>query len=216
MTLSKGRIAGSMNRTPLDRHLFRISNVLARNLAGDEPRLTFAQLIEELGTQSHMVVILFFCALNMLPGPPGFGGTIAITIFVLALTMVLGRPIRLPRFIGERRVPRRMLQSTLKRLKSFSRQFGRFSSPRLEILATEATNKPLGIIIMLMCLPMVVPIPFMNAIPNVGLTIMCLSRLNHDGTLMGAGFVVGVIGVVIDLAVIITLVTLAMNAGSFF
>jgi hypothetical protein len=68
---------------------------------------------------------------------------------------------------------------------------------------------------MVLCLPMVVPIPFMNAIPNVGVAVMCLSRLNRDGLGLIIGIAIGAIGFLVDAWIIWLVVSLGFSAGGF-
>ena len=75
---------------PISRHVNRIITVLRRiSSEGEASHLTFADLIAAMGPQAHRLLILMLTLLNMIPGPPGFGGTIAWTTFAVALAMAL-------------------------------------------------------------------------------------------------------------------------------
>ncbi|HUH76179.1 MAG TPA: exopolysaccharide biosynthesis protein, partial [Devosia sp.] len=128
-------------------------------------KISLSQLIVLLGADSHLVVLLVFCILNMIPGPPGFGGSIAIATFSFALAMVLDRPIRLPAFVGNRQVPLAPLLKMLERLLLVSRKLNRISQPRAEFLTGPTARRVIGGCIMVVCTVMVVPIPFINAVP---------------------------------------------------
>jgi len=43
-------------------------------------------------------------------------------------------------------------------------------------------------------LPMVLPIPFINAVPNTGIAVICVSRINRDGVGVLLGMLIAVIG----------------------
>jgi hypothetical protein len=203
-------------RSPAEIEIDDIRAAVRARVKDDGPPLTVAEIIVMLGGHSHTLIILVFCVLNMLPGPPGYGGTIAIVVFFIALAMVRGKQVRLPSIIGKRKVSSRLLLGMLKRLAWLASWLARFTAPRLTALTDERATMALGILIMILCVPMVVPIPLMNAIPNVGLTIICLARLNRDGFGMLLGIAVGIIGVLVDLWVIATVVSLAFAAGGFF
>ena len=52
---------------------------------------------------------------------------------------------------------------------------------------------------------MLVPIPFTNMVPSIGIAMLCVGLLNHDGLLVLAGAVAGAIGLAL-LAVAIWLI----------
>jgi hypothetical protein len=201
--------------SPVELHLFAMREALHQAGRGQAPELTFSGLIRILGENSHTLVILVFSLLNMIPGAPGWGGIVALAMFGFASAMLLARPVRLPRFAGDRRVPAKLLLKLLERLARYSRALARISFPRLPALVSETTGRPFALIVMVLCLPMVVPIPFMNAIPNVGVAVMCLSRLNRDGLGLIIGIAIGAIGFLVDAWIIWLVVSLGFSAGGF-
>ncbi len=205
----------SPHASPVELQLDAMRQALHLSASGQAPELTFAGLIKVLGINSHTLVIFVFSLLNMIPGAPGYGGIVALAMFGFALAMLLGRPLRLPRFVGDRRVPVKLLLKLLARLLRYSQWLARISFPRLQSLTGPRTGRPFALIVMVLCLPMVVPIPFMNAIPNVGVALMCLSRLNRDGLGLIIGIVIGAIGFLVDAWVIWTVISLGFSAGGF-
>lgn len=183
--------------SPIERHTARMVSALQRLAASDDPNLTFTRLIDVMGRSSHRLLILMFSLLNMLPGPPGFGGTIAWTTCGIALAMVLNWPIRLPALIGDRKLPLNLLLKLSERVAQATRYAARFSRPRLKWLTGAAATIPFGIFVMAISVVMTIPIPFINAIPNVGLCIMSFSMLNRDGLGLLLGLVVCILGLVI-------------------
>lgn len=155
-----------------------------------------------LGHHSHTLVILVLSVLNMIPGPPGYGGTLAFAMIFMAVTMVLGVPVQLPGWIGDRQIPSRFLMRMLDRLGTFARVFARFSRPRLEILTGDSARRPMAAFVILVSLPMVLPIPFINAVPNVGIAVMTVSRINRDGLGVILGFIIACLGLVIAVAAV--------------
>jgi len=198
--------------SPVEIQAHALVDMLAEVAARPDPKLTLAGLIELLGVHSHLVVLLVFCVLNMVPGPPGYGGTIAIATFSFALAMVLDKPIRLPKFIGDRGLPLKLLTNMLGKLARASTWAGRLSRPRLQFLAGNHAKRPVGFFIMGVCVLMMLPIPFINAVPNVGLSIICFSMLNRDGAGVLLGGVVSIIGLLIGVLSIYVAVSLGIAA----
>jgi len=186
--------------SPIALYANRMVSALQALAASDDPNLTFSRLIDSLGRNSHRLLILLFSLLNMLPGPPGFGGTIAWTTFAIALAMAMNWPIRLPGFIANRKLPLDLLLKLSERAAWAAGYAARISRPRLRWLTGAAATLPYGIFVMFISVVMTIPIPFINAIPNVGLCIMSFSMLNRDGLGMLAGLVVCLLGLAVAAA----------------
>ncbi len=182
---------------PIKGYVNRIVAGLRRVAESDAPRLTFERLIEAMGEHSHRLLILMLTLLNMIPGPPGFGGTIAWTTFAVALFMVLGRPIRLPGIIGRRKLPLGPLLKASEQVAKVTAIIARFSRPRLRGLTGAAATIPYGIFTMLVSGFIVLPIPFINAIPNAGLCVIAFAMLNRDGLGVLIGLVICAVGLVV-------------------
>ena len=197
---------------PINRHTNRIVAGLRRVAESDAPRLSFDRLIDAMGRHSHRLVILVLTLLNMIPGPPGFGGTIAWTTFAVALFMVLGRPIRLPALIGDRKLPLGPLLKASEQVARVTAVIARFSRPRLRWLTGAAATLPYGIFTMILSVFMTLPIPLINAIPNIGLCVIAFSMLNRDGLGVVIGLVICTMGLLVAGALLTGVFHLGMAA----
>jgi hypothetical protein len=177
-----------------------------------DAKLTFSGLIEARGPGAHRLLILVLTLLNMIPGPPGFGGTIAWTTFAVALAMVLGKPIRLPGIIGDRKLPLAPLLKASEQVLKVTALIARFSKPRMRWMTGAAATVPYGIFTMVISVAMTVPIPLTNAVPNVGLCVLAFSMLNRDGIGALVGVVICLIGLGIEIALILGAINLGMQA----
>jgi hypothetical protein len=184
--------------TPLEARVEAIATSL-RETPGD---LTAGAVMGLLGATSHTVAILVLAVLNMIPGPPGYGGTVAIAMMGVTLAMLLGWPMRLDGWIGRRKLSHKLVVRVVDRLVMLARLIGRVSKPRLEWLAGDAVERPTGCFILLVCLPMVIPIPLINAVPNVGIAVISVSRVNRDGVGVMVGGVIALIGLAIAVAAV--------------
>jgi hypothetical protein len=177
-----------------------------------DAKLTFSGLIEAMGPGAHRLLILVLTLLNMIPGPPGFGGTIAWTTFAVALAMVLGKPIRLPGIVGGRRLPLAPLLKASEQVVKVTALIARFSKPRMRWMTGAAATVPYGIFTMVISVAMTVPIPLTNAVPNVGLCVLAFSMLNRDGIGALVGVVICLLGLGIEIALILGAINLGMQA----
>ena len=180
--------------TPVEAQISALLEALKATRAQQQPCFTVAELIAALGPSSHILVILVFSVLNMIPGPPGYGGTVAIAIIGFAIAMIMNAPITLPHWIGDRHLPVRALRRVAGLFAGIARFIGRFSRPRLIKLSAPSMRPVLGLFIIAVSLPMILPVPFINAVPNVGICVLCLGWLNRDALMIIFGMIIAMIG----------------------
>ena len=190
-----------------------VNGVLGRiRRIADDPtsRMTCNGLIEIVGADSHILAILVFSVLNLLPGPPGYSVVIGLAIMAFAVMMLIGKPLRLWRFVGERRVPLVILVKLLEFFASFARFISRFSSPRIPALSAPGLLPLISLLAFIFGAAMLVPIPFTNTLPSLGLAITCVGMLNRDGIAVLVGLTAALIGVLLLGLAIWILLTLTM------
>ena len=183
--------------TPVEAQLGDIIGALEAVALRPEADFTVGELIGLLGASSHILVILVFSVLNMIPGPPGYGGTMALAIIAFSIAMIAGAPLRLHPWIAARRLPVKTMLGVVTRLAGLARLIGRFSRPRFLLLSAPSMRPALGAFIIVVSAPMIVPIPFINAVPNVGICVLCLGWINRDGLGIIGGALIGFMGFVI-------------------
>lgn len=200
----------SRGTPPIVRYTNRIVGGLRTVSETGAEKLTFSNLIDVMGSGAHRLLILMLTLLNMIPGPPGFGGIIAWTSFAVALAMLLGRPVRLPPILGKRKLPVTPLLKASEQVVKVTGIIARFSRPRFRWLTGAAATIPYAVFAMIISVAMTLPIPFANAVPNVGLCVLAFSMLNRDGV----GAIIGTLICLIGLGVEIALILGAINLGA--
>jgi hypothetical protein len=164
---------------------------------GRTDAVTAGGLIDMLGRTSYPMVILVLSVLNMIPGPPGYGGTIALAIISATIARLLGRPLRLGGRIGQRVLPEKLLARMIAQMQWLARLIAGISRPRLRHLTGPHSERLTAVFILLVSLPMVLPIPFINAVPNTGIAVICVSRINRDGLGVLLGGAIALVGLAI-------------------
>lgn len=178
-------------------------------------RITCNDLIEIVGTDSHILTILVFSVLNLLPGPPGYSVVIGLAIMAFAVMLLVGKPLRLWAFVGERQIPLNILSKLLEFLAAFTRFVSKFSSPRILALSSARLLPLFAVMSFIFGIAMLVPIPFTNTLPSLGLAIVCVGVLNRDGLAVLIGATLAIIGVVLlalALWIVLTLTILVSGA----
>lgn len=182
---------------PITRYTRRISSALRRAAESDQSHVTLSGLVELLGARAHRLLLLVVSLFNMIPGPPGYGGTMAFTTGAIAFAMMLGKPISLPNILGKRKLPLDLMVKASDQVVKVANILARFSKPRMRWLTGAAANLPYAILVIVVSVAMSFPVPFINSIPNVGLCIIAFSMLNRDGI----GVIVGIGATAIGMAV---------------
>ena len=197
-------------RAPLEA---MVASVLERirDISGDPTgRLTCNGLIEIVGPNSHILAILVFSVLNLLPGPPGYSVVIGLAIMAFAVMMLTQKPLRLWPFVGERRIPLTILVKLLEFFAGFTRFISKFSSPRVVMLSSPRLLPLIAIMAFVFGVAMLVPIPFTNTLPSFGLAIICVGMLNHDGIAVLVGSAFAILGLVLLAAALWIVLTLTI------
>jgi len=177
-----------------------IDDFIARlEVLAEQPdaRLTCDGLIEAIGQHSHTLALLIFSLLNLLPLPPGVNWMLGVVITGLAVLMTFSRPLRLWGWVGRRPLPLQALVKLLGAVRWITRLVTRISAPRLRHLTAPRALPLVGLFGVVMGTAMLIPIPFTNVLPGIGLVIVSFGVLNRDGLLVIGGVIVGVAGIVV-------------------
>ncbi|MGB3336865.1 MAG: exopolysaccharide biosynthesis protein [Devosia sp.] len=183
--------------TPLETMVASVLERIREIAEHPSGKLTCNGLIDVVGPDSHILAILVFSVLNLLPGPPGYSVVIGLAIMAFAVMMLIRKPLRLWPFVGERQIPLNILVKLLEFLAGFTRFISRFSSPRVPALSAPVLLPLVAIMAFIFGVAMLVPIPFTNTLPSLGLAIIGVGMLNRDGIAVLAGSAVAIVGLVL-------------------
>ncbi len=162
----------------------------------DQPdsKLTCADVLSLVGSHSHVLALLIFSLLNLLPAPPGYNFFMALIITVVSLAMLVGKEIRLAGFFGRMKLPVKLVMKLLGVLSKLAGWVARVSSPRMFAFTGTYVRPGVAVLGIVFGVAMLIPIPFTNMVPSIGLAMICVGLLNHDGLLVVGGAVLGFIG----------------------
>jgi len=203
--------SSSMPRSNEDPIVDVVAGVVAKlQQFQDEPdrMLTCDGLLQIVGVHSHGLAIFIFSLLNLLPAPPGYNFLMALIIVLMSGTMLVGKQIRLTGFLGRLKLPVKLVLKMLGILSKMVGWIAKVSSPRLFVLAGPAASRGVALIGIILGVAMLVPIPFTNMVPSIGLAMMCIGLLNHDGLMVLAGAMVGFIGLALLLVAVWIIISL--------
>lgn len=157
-------------------------------LAHHNNRVSIEMVVESIGSRSFgpLLMLIGITLFSPLSGIPGMSFFMAAFVLLVAVQMLIGRKsFWLPHFILNRSVEHNKLQKALDWLSKPARGIDRVLTPRLTFLVQ--TSGSYGIaalcVIVGLCMPMMELVPFSSSVAGLGLLILGLSLVAHDGLL---------------------------------
>ncbi len=175
----------------------RLSQLLPRLAEGQEERISIGDIISRLEGRAHTTLLVLFALPNVLPAIPGTSAITGMPLVYLALQMTLGQRPWLPAFIANRSFSRTGLATVMDQAKPWLERSERFLHPRLGALTRGRIERVIGVLMLLLAFAVVLPIPFGNMIPALGIIFFSLGLMEEDGLWVIAGFLTMVSGAVI-------------------
>ncbi|HWV21945.1 MAG TPA: exopolysaccharide biosynthesis protein [Devosia sp.] len=175
--------------------------------------LNAADLLTIVGERSHVLAIMLFALLNLLPGPPGYNFLMAVAMFAVGISMLMGRPMNFGNWFGRMPLPLKVIKKLLEALAVIVRWIARISTPRWRALTGPGAMPFVALIAIVLAIVNMAPVPFMNLIPSAGLAVICMGVLNQDGVAVLAGIAIGALGTLLALVAIWLIFILAYTLG---
>lgn len=207
--------AQSTGMNPSDRkrrQRLRASQVLFETVSGfDTPRLSLNDLLRALNDRAFGLVILLFALPNCIPGPPFLGSVLGVPLLFFGVQLAVGRRFPwLPPIIGRYTLDQNTLLRLIERSRPLLQRVERICQPRLLVVTGPRSERLLGVGMTILAMAVMLPLPFTNFVPAMGIAVMALGILEEDGITILIGLGIGLIGLTIATAVLIgagTLIT---------
>jgi len=165
--------------------------VLERLFEGPrESRLTLDAFLGGLGGRSYAFIIAALDLPNCVPtGIPLLSTVTGVPMLWLVAQAWLGHPTpSLPRFIGQRSLPRGRLQDFLGRARRRIEWIEAAIHPRRDWWVTGIRRRLLQLTLITMIVVLAVPIPFDNLLPAWSILFFCLALIEGDGGMAMLGW----------------------------
>jgi hypothetical protein len=160
-----------------------------------EQPLTIGDILAETSERGFSLVISLLVLPFLFPMPPGLTGPFGGACLLLSMQMVLGRRSPwLPRKIANYKFPHAFSQVILQNLRRITRILEKITRPRLMQIASHPWIWRLtGFCISWLTILLILPIPFTNPIPTIGILLLAVATIESDGLLICIGYVITVI-----------------------
>ncbi|MEA5502186.1 exopolysaccharide biosynthesis protein [Halotia wernerae UHCC 0503] len=160
-----------------------------------DEQLTIGEILAETSERGFSLVIALLVLPFLLPMPPGLTGPFGGACLLLSVQMVLGRRSPwLPRRIARYKFPRPFAKLLLQNLQRLTKILEKIARPRLKKIA----NNPLtwrinGLCISWLTILLILPIPFTNPIPTIGILLLAVATIEADGLLICISYAITVL-----------------------
>jgi hypothetical protein len=170
---------------------------LAAQMAGrDVPISSIVAALEDRGF--GLLMILF-----ALPNAfiPGLSFILGAPVLILALQLAAGRKqVWLPPFLERRTLPESLFQKIAARSQTFLEWVERRLRPRWDWLFSGWLERALGLYTAVVAAFLMMPVPFGNLLPALGISVMSAGLMERDGRAVIFGAVLGFLGCLYILA----------------
>ncbi|MCP5369935.1 MAG: exopolysaccharide biosynthesis protein [Rickettsiaceae bacterium] len=183
-----------------------------------ESHTTIFELINDFQDNGILFAMIFF-ALPIavpLPYPPGFTTLVGIPLLILSYQLLIGsKTVKLPQKINEYKIKNSLLNSISNKMVPIVESIEKYIKPRYGFAKSVYCEQLIGLISLIASIAISIPLPFTNAIPALGITVMCLGQLNRDGLVVGCGILISLIGTLIASAIVFGGVALIKSLSHF-
>jgi hypothetical protein len=198
-----------------------LSKSLAAILEEHASPMTLNRLIERTQGRGLYLVVILLCVPFIIPvSLPGLSTIMGTIIGLLMLRIAVGKSPRLPRFLGEKKLPSGLEHRALNGSVKFLRWIEKFVRPRqTRWLQWPASRFANSLLVVFMAFLLALPIPpiilFTNSFPSYAIILIAVSMMEEDGVTIWFGyamalFTVAFFGFIGDV-VAIHLITLSKN-----
>ena len=161
--------------------------------------VTLGMVLDRLQERSFGVVMLLLALVALVPGLSTFVGLL-LTIPPFQMILARHSPV-LPRFVSERRVPKRRLGALIERAVPLLQRIETLIRPRWPT-PFEATKRVVGGVILLLSLTLIAPIPLGHIIPSLPIMLVALAYLEEDGVMLCVALAAAFLSLVITAATV--------------
>lgn len=160
---------------------------------GDRP-LDLDHLLAQTADRGPYALIILLCLPFMAPfSLPGVSNVFGVVIAILAWRILQGRPARLPRRLGERRIDGKILARVVRGSIRVVHWIEKATRPRARAWVQGDTARRLNALILIygaivLAAPIPPIIPLSNLTPSIGIVLVAAGMMEEDGVVLWMGY----------------------------
>lgn len=166
-------------------------------------KISIADLVRAMEAAGYGLVMIIFSLASVMPLPPPLPNIFALPILIFSTQMMIGYDApKLPKIISNIRIKRSIVALLVQKSSRYISKVEKVLKPRLSFVVTNIFERILGFFILIFALSVMIPIPFTNLVPGIGIMLISFGLLGKDGLFVISGLLVGFIGVLIAMTAI--------------
>lgn len=164
--------------------------------------ISFLEIKTALHERGFGLLMIFF-ALPVAILPPGLAGLPSIPLIIFAIQMMRGADSPwMPKWIEKKTIKRETIALFVEKGSPYLKKAERLLRPRFFFVSSEGGEKIIGLLSLIFSISILIPLPFTNFLPAMGILLMSLGLLSKDGILIIIGMIVGSAGICMTTLVI--------------
>jgi len=177
---------------------------IINNIEGDTASL--GRFVEGFNERGFSIILLMLGIMTIFT-PPGLTLLIGIFPMFFAVQMVLGQNKPwLPEFFKNKRLQKSTFQKVIDRASKYIIKLEEKTKVRLTSILTKQGERIIGAISVICAASIMIPLPFTNFAPGLGIAIMGLGLLLRDGLITIIGAVLGLVGSYIGFEILFSVI----------
>jgi len=155
--------------------------------------VTVGEILAALKDRGFGVFMILFALPNAVI--PGISFVLGAPVVLFALQLAAGRDeVWLPKFMRRQKLSAALFEKAAARVEKFLVWIEKRSMPRWSSIVSGAGERLLGLYIAVVAGFLMMPIPFGNALPALGIALMAVGLIEKDGKAAVIGVVLGLLG----------------------
>ncbi|WP_258401143.1 exopolysaccharide biosynthesis protein [Vibrio diazotrophicus] len=158
-----------------------------------EQYLTIGELLELLRRRSYGALLIMLSLAGLIPGISFFA---AVADFLLGLQIALGfHAPRLPNIIQKQRIHREKTLKFTQEVMPWLERIEEYVKPRWEPLSSANARRVIGAMICVLAAIAILPLPFINFLPNFAIICLALGIIERDGLCLLIGSAIALMAI---------------------
>ena len=192
----------------------RLSEILDALAAPESGSVSLATVVAAVGERSFGALLVLLGIPNVLAGViPGLSIVLGFLLTLLSLQLVVAaKKPWLPARLARLEIRRKDLRRLVERIRPHLRRLERGLRPRLLVLTARWAERLIGVACLVLSILVLLPIPFANLLPAVGIVLFGFAMLERDGLVAIAAVAVSAVSLLLFGGVAFAFTTAAGHA----
>jgi len=167
-------------------------------------KISIENIMNSMNAGGFGLVLMFFSLPILIPLPPPLPSLISLPLIIFSLQMIFGlNAPKLPKIISKKSIERQLVAKIIEKASFYLHKIEKIMKPRLLFLSIGIGERFVGLLILIFSGSILIPLPFTNFIPGIGILITSFGLMGRDGMIIILGLTTGLFGTFITFATIL-------------